>query len=83
MSCHTQKRPRIIRRIHCKPRAAAKEIGVDAAVAAVLSELDGIVEFKVKQGTAQEAFLSEKDVFTLQIICFGMNFGEHQTERKL
>lgn len=41
--------------------AAAKEIGLDVSVAAVLSELDGISTLKEKQIKTQEAFfLSQK-----------------------
>lgn len=41
--------------------AAAKEIGLDVSVAAVLSELDGILTLKEKQIKTQKAFfLSQK-----------------------
>lgn len=43
--------------------AAAEEISLDAAVAAVLSEVDGIVALKKR--TALKAFLCVQHVFTL------------------
>lgn len=45
--------------------AAAKETSVDAAAAAVSSELGGIFAFKEEQRTAANAFLCENDVFAL------------------
>lgn len=47
--------------------AAAKEIGLDVSVAAVLSKLDGILSLKEKQTKTQEAFFpfSENKVIWL------------------
>ncbi len=42
--------------------AAAKEVGMNAAIAAVLSELDYISSFKEEQRTAFKAFLYGKYV---------------------
>lgn len=44
---------------------------MDAAVAAVLSVLYGILALKEERGTEQEAFLRGKDVFTLLPSRFG------------
>lgn len=56
--------------------AAANEINRDAAVAVVLSKLDGILAVKEEQGTAQMAFLCEKNVILLTD--FGKSFGKHR-----
>lgn len=50
--------------------AAAKEISIDAAVAAVLSELDEISALKEGQRMALRAF-SVKDVSALLLTGFG------------
>lgn len=46
--------------------AAAKEISVNAALAAVLPELDGISALREEQRTALEALLGGKDLTTTQ-----------------
>lgn len=51
--------------------AAAKQITVEAAIEAVLSELDGILALRDKQGMALRVLLGEQDVFTLVLIGFG------------
>lgn len=43
--------------------AAAKDISMDAAEVAVISELDGIFAFKKEQRTAPNAFLLGKNMF--------------------
>lgn len=43
--------------------APAEEISVDATVAAVLSDLDGIFTFKKEQGKALRALLAGQHVF--------------------
>lgn len=45
--------------------AAAKETSENGAVAAVLSELDGIFTSKEEKITPQKALFSEKHVFAL------------------
>lgn len=50
---------------------AAKEISVDAAVAAVSTKFDGLFTLKEAQRMALKAFLSEKDVFALLPNGFG------------
>lgn len=45
--------------------AAATEISMDGAVAAVLSQLDGSFKFLAEQRTALKALLSGKRLFTL------------------
>lgn len=52
--------------------AAATEIRVEAAVVAVLSELDGISELKKEQRMAFKCFLRGKEVFLL----FSADFGK-------
>lgn len=56
--------------------AAATEISMDAAVAAVLSQLDGSLKFVAEQGTALKAFLSGKDVSVFLPTIFGKSL-EH------
>lgn len=51
--------------------AAAKQISVEAALAAVLSELDGILALRDKQRTARRVLLGEQYVFALALIGFG------------
>lgn len=55
--------------------AAAKEIRVDAAIAAVLSELDAIFWLKEDQRAARKACLDGKDVFSLFL-------GKRQDEQR-
>lgn len=57
--------------------AAAKWISVDAAVAAVSSEQDGIFPLK-EQRTALKAFLSRKGVFFLFLNGLGMSLVKHR-----
>lgn len=56
-----------------------KESSMDAAVAAVMSALEGILALKEEQGTEQEAFLCGKDVFTLLPSRFWFGFSTKQT----
>lgn len=51
--------------------AAAKEVGVDAAIAAVLSQLGNIYSFKEEQKMELQAFLDGEDVFLLLLAGFG------------
>lgn len=43
---------------------------MDAAVVAVLSQLDGVLALTVEQRTALRAFLGDKDVYTLRMTVF-------------
>lgn len=49
----------------------SRAASVDAAVAAVLSELDGVFTFKEEQRTALKAPLVGRDVFALLLTGFG------------
>lgn len=51
--------------------AATKEIRVDAAVAAVLSELDGLFTFKEQHKTGQKALLGGQHCLALLQTGFG------------
>lgn len=55
--------------------AAAEEINMDAAVTAVLLELDDI--FTLKQKTELNTFPSGKDVFILLLNGFGKSSVKH------
>lgn len=55
--------------------AVAKNTGVVAAVAALLSELDGIFTLKEEQRTALRAFLGGQDV--------GKSFDKHRGTSQL
>lgn len=60
--------------------AASKETHVDAAAAAVLSELDGVFSLNERQRMAQKDFLSGYDVFALLPSGFGSGLGHHSTQ---
>lgn len=67
----------------CKPTAAsaaAKEVSVAAAVAAVLSELVGIFTLKETQNSSQDSFLGGH-VFTLFPTVFGKSLVKHSAVR--
>lgn len=55
--------------------AAVKEISMNAAVAAVLSEADDIFTLEEAGRTALKAFLSRQRVFTLLSAGFGKNLS--------
>lgn len=58
---------------------AANEISVDAAVTAVLSELDGIFTLKEEQRMTLKAFFSEKDILSLLPTGFSKSLVKRQT----
>lgn len=62
--------------------AAAKEINIDAAVAAVLAELDEISALKEGQRTALRAF-SIKDVLALLLTGFGYSLVKQRSTLRL
>lgn len=57
--------------------AAAKEKSVDAAVAALLTELSGIFALKEEQRAALTAFLCGKAVFCFTLDIFGKSSAKH------
>lgn len=57
---------------------AAKEITVDAAFRAVLSELDGVLTLKEQKKTAPKTFLCGRRVFTLLLTGFGKSLAKHR-----
>lgn len=57
--------------------AAAEEITVDVAVAAILSRFGGIFTIKGEETTALKAFISERGVFSLILTDFGNRFVKH------
>lgn len=59
----------------CELVNMAKEIGVDASVAVVLSEVDGISTSKENSRTALKALLCAKDIFALLPSGFGQSLG--------
>lgn len=59
--------------------ATAMKTGIDAAVAAFLSELDGIFTIKEETKTAKEAFLNGKCVFTLLLPGFSEILVNHSS----
>lgn len=58
-------------------QASAKQISMDVAVGAVLSELVGVFTFKQEQRAALKALLGEKDVFTVVLTGFSESEVKH------
>lgn len=59
-------------------RGAAKEINVDAATAAVLSEPDSIFPFEEEQRTTLKPFLGGEDVLSLLPTGIGRSLVKHR-----